>query len=110
MDLMTRSSPCLVLLVVSVGLLVAGVQTQPTTIIPAHEAVATLANTTWKSNADFLHEVRQIPEITKVNQAGLVKLCSVEHISITSMRRWPHGSGAELADQQWICASQFPQP
>ena len=67
------------LLVVSVGLLVSGVQAQPTTIIAANEAVATLANTTWKSNADFLHEVRQIPEITKViAEAELVKLCSVE--------------------------------
>ena len=34
---------------------------------------------TWKSNSDFLHEVRQIPEITKViPEAELVKLCSVE--------------------------------
>jgi hypothetical protein len=40
MDLMTRSSPCLVLLVVSVGLLVSGVQAQPTSIIPANEAAA----------------------------------------------------------------------
>lgn len=39
----------------------------------------TLANTTWKSNSDFLHEVRQIPEITKViPEAELVELCSVE--------------------------------
>ena len=58
----------LVLLVVSVVLLVSGVQAQPTTLIPANEGVATLANTTWKSNADFLHEVRQIREITKVKR------------------------------------------
>ena len=25
-----------------------------------------------------------------------------------SMRRWPHGCSAELADQQSICASQLP--
>jgi hypothetical protein len=30
-----------------------------------------------EENADLLHEVRQIPEITKVKR-GLVKLCSVE--------------------------------
>jgi hypothetical protein len=34
---------------------------------------------TWKSNSDFLREVRRIPEITKViSETELVKLCSVE--------------------------------
>ena len=37
---MTRSSLCLVLLVVSVGLLASGVQAQTPTIIPANEAAA----------------------------------------------------------------------
>ena len=46
---------------------------------PDDPFLCTLANTTWKSNSDFLHEVRQIPEITKViPEAELVKLCSVE--------------------------------
>ena len=77
-----------------------GVQAQPTTIIPANEAVATLANTTWKSNADFFARGSADTGNNQSEQAGLVKLCSVEHISVTSMRRWPQGSGAELAAQQ----------
>jgi adenylosuccinate lyase len=45
----------------------------------AYEAVQKAAMATWKSNSDFLHEVRQIPEITKlIPEAELVKLCSVE--------------------------------
>jgi adenylosuccinate lyase len=45
----------------------------------AYEAVQKAAMTTWKSNADFLHEVRKIPEITEViPEAELAKLCSVE--------------------------------
>src|ERR1700731_1874577 len=45
----------------------------------AYEAVQNAAMATWKSNSDFLHEVRKIPEITKViPEAELAKLCSVE--------------------------------
>ena len=45
----------------------------------AYEAVQKAAMATWKGNSDFLHEVRQIPEITKlIPEAELVKLCSVE--------------------------------
>ena len=45
----------------------------------AYEAVQKAAMATWKSNSDFLHEVRKIPEITKViPEAELAKLCSVE--------------------------------
>src|SRR3981081_3634367 len=45
----------------------------------AYEAVQKAAMTTWKSNSDFLHEVRKIPEITEViPEAELAKLCSVE--------------------------------
>jgi len=45
----------------------------------AYEAVQKAAMATWKSNSDFLHEVRQIPEITEViPESELVKLCSVE--------------------------------
>jgi adenylosuccinate lyase len=45
----------------------------------AYEAVQKAAMATWKSNSDFLHEVRQIPEITKlIPEAELEKLCSVE--------------------------------
>jgi adenylosuccinate lyase len=45
----------------------------------AYEAVQKAAMATWKSNSDFLYEVRQIPEITKmIPEAELVKLCSVE--------------------------------
>jgi adenylosuccinate lyase len=45
----------------------------------AYEAVQKAAMTTWKSNSDFLDEVRQIAEITKlIPEAELVKLCSVE--------------------------------
>ncbi len=45
----------------------------------AYEAVQKVAMATWKSNSDFLHEVRKIPEITKViPEAELAKLCSVE--------------------------------
>jgi adenylosuccinate lyase len=57
----------------------------------AYEAVQKAAMATWKSNSDFLHEVRQIPEITKlIPEAELVKLCSVEqhlnHIDETFRR------------------------
>jgi adenylosuccinate lyase len=45
----------------------------------AYEAVQKAAMATWKGNSDFLHEVRQIPEITKlIPETELVKLCSVE--------------------------------
>jgi adenylosuccinate lyase len=45
----------------------------------AYEAVQKAAMATWKSNSDFLHEVRKIPEIAKViPEAELAKLCSVE--------------------------------
>jgi adenylosuccinate lyase len=45
----------------------------------AYEAVQKAAMATWKSNSDFLREVRQIPEIIKmIPEAELVKLCSVE--------------------------------
>ena len=45
----------------------------------AYEAVQKAAMATWKGNSDFLHEVRQIAEITKlIPEAELVKLCSVE--------------------------------
>jgi adenylosuccinate lyase len=45
----------------------------------AYEAVQKAAMATRKSNSDFLHEVRQIPEITKmIPEPELVRLCSVE--------------------------------
>jgi adenylosuccinate lyase len=45
----------------------------------AYEAVQKAAMATWASGADFLHEVRQIPEITKViPETELANLCSVE--------------------------------
>src|ERR1700738_1844080 len=45
----------------------------------AYEAVQKAAMATWKSNSDFVHEVRKIPEIAKViPEAELGKLCSVE--------------------------------
>jgi adenylosuccinate lyase len=45
----------------------------------AYEAVQKAAMATWKSNSDFLREIRKIPEITKlIPDAELVKLCSVE--------------------------------
>jgi adenylosuccinate lyase len=45
----------------------------------AYEAVQKAAMATWKKNTEFLHEVRQIPEITKMlSEAELAKLCSVE--------------------------------
>jgi adenylosuccinate lyase len=45
----------------------------------AYEAVQKAAMATWKSNSDFLYEVRQIPEITKmIPEPELLELCSVE--------------------------------
>lgn len=45
----------------------------------AYEAVQKAAMATWKSNSDFLHEIRKVPEITKlIPDAELMKLCSVE--------------------------------
>ena len=45
----------------------------------AYEAVQKAAMATWKKNTDFLSEVRNLPEITKmIPEAELAKLCSVE--------------------------------
>jgi adenylosuccinate lyase len=45
----------------------------------AYEAVQKAAMATWESDSDFLHEIRKIPEISKlIPDAELEKLCSVD--------------------------------
>jgi adenylosuccinate lyase len=45
----------------------------------AYEAVQKAAMATWRSNSDFLHEIRKVPEITKlIPDKELGKLCSLE--------------------------------
>src|SRR6202011_5076580 len=59
----------------------------------AYEAVQNAAMATWKSNSDFLHEVRKIPEITKViPESELAKLCSVEQHFRKAIERF-HNNG-----------------
>jgi adenylosuccinate lyase len=77
----------------------------------AYEAVQKAAMATWKSNSDFLREVRKTPEITKViPESDLAKLCSVEqhfrHVDETfrrlglteEMRNADRGSRNEKSD------------
>jgi adenylosuccinate lyase len=57
----------------------------------AYEAVQKAAMATWEGDSNFLHEIRRVPEITKlIPVAELEKLCSVEqhfrHIDETFQR------------------------
>ena len=77
----------------------------------AYEAVQKAAMATWKSNSDFLHEVRQIPEITKlIPEAELVKLCSVEqHLNHIDETFRQLGLSGEMRDAERGFRSEKPE-